>query len=353
MLRHLAIVFDAPNNTVRGFIDGALFDSVTLANTGMVASLDCTIGADGYVGFGHRAPGSRGAKMDVQVEMPTLRTGELPCSHSCCRPSATAACGCSCGLRATVCRTCACTWVSLSTPPTSEPSPRATTRCSASASCRTRGTMESSRTRWATAAGMMPPPTEPETLPCLLLSVPAAAACYTAACSSNVSGSVCGGASWYQQRVSKGIDLCRSADVQATCPVACGTNLNCWDGGSSASSGAGGERTLFNRVMLLEAATCLAEGVADPVARCRELRAKGDPRYDAATETTADSTWKGYLQYVRGAGENGRMQDLTDCELLEASINPTCAFEVHPIKLQILITPLLSAPLLHDAALAL
>ena len=65
-MRHVAMVFDAESNSVRGYLDGELFDEVVLSVPGLVGALDCPLRESGYVGFGHRGPSWRGTTMDIQ-----------------------------------------------------------------------------------------------------------------------------------------------------------------------------------------------------------------------------------------------------------------------------------------------
>jgi len=55
--RHVAMVFDAVNDILRGYIDGVLIGQVAF-EPGEVGQLDCANGPRTYYGLGHRAPGS-------------------------------------------------------------------------------------------------------------------------------------------------------------------------------------------------------------------------------------------------------------------------------------------------------
>ena len=139
--------------------------------------------------------------------------------------------------------------------------------------------------------------------------------------------------------MNEGYDVCRSNEVRTTCPVACGANVNCWSGEELRTANESqrlGARTIWTRIMRLDvesgvgAATCLAEGVVDPSAQCRRLRASNDYRYRAATATTTDRTWSGFLQYVTQQNPATKLRDIRDCDLLAASIQPGCSFTLDP-----------------------
>ena len=139
--------------------------------------------------------------------------------------------------------------------------------------------------------------------------------------------------------MNEGYDVCRSNEVRTTCPVACGANVNCWSGEELRTANESqrlGARTIWTRIMRLDvesgvgAATCLAEGVVDPSAQCRRLRASNDSRYRAATATTPDRTWSGFLQYVTQQNPATKLRDIRDCDLLAASIQPGCSFTLDP-----------------------
>ena len=258
-LRHITLVFDATANAIRGYLDGELFDEVTLSVNGMVAALDCPIDAEGYIAMGHRAPASRTTTMDIQ------------------------------DLRMYV-------GVALT-----------------AAEIRAVANSDSSEA-----------PRE-----CTLKHEG-----YDAVFGDH-RGHPC---SWYESQVAKGDDVCRSSEVQALCPVACGSNVDCWEGSSGYSQAANHSLrgSVWERLMRLDvrlsvgATTCVAEGL-EPIPRCRELSASGDRRYAVATDQTSSASWKGFLRKIAGEGnKNLAARDIADCDLLEASISPTCSFALDP-----------------------
>ena len=62
--RHIAVVFDATDDTMRFFADGVPVSSYSF-EAGAVGKLDCTNDELTYIGFGHRQPRSSSHGLQV------------------------------------------------------------------------------------------------------------------------------------------------------------------------------------------------------------------------------------------------------------------------------------------------
>ena len=63
--RHVAVVFDADSNSVRGYLDGEKFAEQQLQDV-QVSQMDCSATEDTYIPFGHLPPDGTEFVFDIQ-----------------------------------------------------------------------------------------------------------------------------------------------------------------------------------------------------------------------------------------------------------------------------------------------